>query len=178
MAKPPRSSLFRALSVVISMPDVPLGGTSKATGLLVFGVGTAANNQLGSAQQYPASATGNFSTVYKGRTLSGFIDSGSNGIFVPDSTIPSCAGGGFYCPPSPLTLSATLTAANGATKEIPFQVESVATLPRSTAAAHLAGDLGLTSSFDWGLPFFFGRRVFVAIQGASTPWGMGPYWAF
>lgn len=164
--------------VVISMPAVPLGGASKATGLLVFGVGTAANNQLGSAQQYPASATGNFSTVYKGRTLSGFIDSGSNGIFVPDDTIPSCAGGGFYCPPEPLTLSATLTAENGATKDVSFQVESVASLPRSTAVANLAGDLGLSSSFDWGLPFFFGRTVFVAIQGASTPWGVGPYWAF
>lgn len=164
--------------VVISMPQVPLGGTSKATGRLVFGIGTAANNQLGSAQQYTPNATGNFTTVYKGRTLSGFIDSGSNGIFVHDDTIPACAGGGFYCPPSPLSVSATVTGANGATQEIPFQVESVASLPRSTAAANLAGDLGLSSSFDWGLPFFFGRTVFVAIQGASTPWGVGPYWAF
>jgi hypothetical protein len=164
--------------VVISMPDVPLGGASRATGLLVFGIGTAANNQLGSAQLYTAGATGSFTTVYKGKTLSGFIDSGSNGIFLHDADIPSCAGGGFYCPPSPLPLSATLTGANGATKEIPFQIESVATLPRSTAAAHLAGDLGLSNSFDWGLPFFFGRTVFVAMQGASTPWGVGPYWAF
>lgn len=164
--------------VVISMPQVPPGGTSKATGLLVFGIGTAANNQLGSAQQYTPNATGSFSTVYNGKTLSGFIDSGSNGIFVHDASIPSCAGGGFYCPPTPLSLSATVTGANGATKEIPFQVENVAMLPRSTAAAHLAGDLGLSSSFDFGLPFFFGRTVFVAIQGASTPWGVGPYWAF
>lgn len=173
-------SLFAADNngVVITMPDVPPGGASKATGRLVFGIGTAANNQLGSAQQYPASNTGNFSTVYKGKTLSGFIDSGSNGIFVPDASIPSCANSGFYCPPNPLTLTATLTAANGASKDIPFQIESVATLPRSTAAAHLGGDLGLTSSFDWGLPFFFGRTVFVAIQGAPTPWGTGPYWAF
>jgi hypothetical protein len=164
--------------VVITMPEVPPGGASKATGLLVFGIGTAANNQLGSAQQYTPSSTGSFTTVYKGKTLSGFIDSGSNGIFVHDDTIPSCAGGGFYCPPNTLSLSATVTGANGASKEIPFQVENVATLPRSTAAAHLAGDLGLSSSFDWGLPFFFGRSVFVAIHGASTPWGVGPYWAF
>jgi hypothetical protein len=165
--------------VVISMPDVPLGGTSKATGLLVFGVGTAANNQLGSAQLYTASASGSFTTTYKGKTLSGFIDSGSNGIFLHDPTIPSCTGGGFYCPPTtPLSLSATLTGANGATKDVPFQIESVANLPRSTAAAHLAGDLGLSNSFDWGLPFFFGRTVFVAMQGAGTPWGVGPYWAF
>lgn len=164
--------------VAISMPEVPLGGASKATGLLVFGIGTAANNQLGGAQPYTPNAKGDLTVVYRGTTLDGFIDSGSNGIFVHDPTIPPCSGGGFYCPPSPLPLSATVTGANGATREVPFQVESVATLPRSTAAAHLAGDLGLTSSFDWGLPFFFGRTVFVAIQGASTPAGVGPYWAF
>ena len=30
----------------------------------------------------------------------------------------------------------------------------------------------------WGLPFFFGRNVFVAIEGQSTPAGVGPYWAY
>lgn len=33
-------------------------------------------------------------------------------------------------------------------------------------------------SFDWGLPFFYGRNVFTAIEGKSTPQGSGPYWAF
>ncbi|MBS1228286.1 MAG: hypothetical protein H6R17_1563 [Proteobacteria bacterium] len=32
--------------------------------------------------------------------------------------------------------------------------------------------------FDWGLPFFFGRRVFTAIEGRSTPGGNGPYVAY
>jgi hypothetical protein len=32
--------------------------------------------------------------------------------------------------------------------------------------------------FDWGLPFFYGRSVFVAIEGQSTPGGTGPYWAY
>ena len=41
-------------------------------------------------------------------------------------------------------------------------------------------DLGGPASgfFDWGLPFFFGRNVFVALEGASTPGGTGPYWAY
>jgi hypothetical protein len=33
-------------------------------------------------------------------------------------------------------------------------------------------------SFDWGLPFFYGRRVATAIQGYSTSAGTGPYIAF
>ena len=33
-------------------------------------------------------------------------------------------------------------------------------------------------SFDLGLPFFFGRQVFVGIEGQSTPGGVGPLWAY
>jgi hypothetical protein len=32
--------------------------------------------------------------------------------------------------------------------------------------------------FDWGLSFFFGRTVFTAIEGQTTPGGVGPYFAF
>jgi hypothetical protein len=32
--------------------------------------------------------------------------------------------------------------------------------------------------FDWGLPFFMGRNVFVAIEGRNTPAGVGPFWAY
>jgi hypothetical protein len=33
-------------------------------------------------------------------------------------------------------------------------------------------------SFDFGLPFFFGRTVYTAIEGQPTPGGTGPYVAF
>lgn len=163
--------------VAIALPDVPLGGVPSATGLLIFGVGTAANNQLGSAQVYTANSSGNFTTVYRGNTLTGFIDSGSNGIFLHDASIRTCTSG-FFCPPSTVSLTATVRGTNGTSSEIPFTVESPAALPATVAAAHLGGDLGLGGFIDWGLPFFFGRTVFVAIQGASTPFGTGPYWAF
>lgn len=164
--------------VAVVLPDVPLGGVPGATGMLIFGVGTQSNNQLGSAQVFTANASGYFTTVYKGRTLTkSFLDTGSNGIFVPDSTIASCSVG-FYCPNTTLSLTATDTGANGATRTISFPVEDPRQLPASIAAAHLAGDIGGLPSVDWGLPFFFGRTVFVAFQGASTPFGTGPYWAF
>jgi hypothetical protein len=34
------------------------------------------------------------------------------------------------------------------------------------------------ASFDWGLPFFFGRIVFSAVETRNTPSGTGPYFAF
>jgi hypothetical protein len=39
---------------------------------------------------------------------------------------------------------------------------------------------GTTSvpDFLWGLPFFYGRTVFTAIEKQDTPGGQGPYVAF
>ena len=91
------------------------------------------------------------------------------------SSLPVCSG--FYCPATPLTLSAVNTSATGVTGTVDFIVESLPSVG-SAAAAHLAGDIGLARSFDWGLPFFFGRTVFVAMTGASTSKGAGPFWAY
>jgi len=50
-------------------------------------------------------------------------------------------------------------------------------LSSGKVAANVGGT-ALTSGFDWGLPFFFGRTVFVAIKGGSAPGGTPPYWAY
>jgi hypothetical protein len=47
-----------------------------------------------------------------------------------------------------------------------------------TAFDDLAGPGGGKVTFDWGLPFFIGRSVFVALDGAATPGGKGPYFAY
>jgi hypothetical protein len=36
----------------------------------------------------------------------------------------------------------------------------------------------LSGMFDFGLPFFYGKNVYVAIDGRATPGGNGPYWAY
>ena len=41
-----------------------------------------------------------------------------------------------------------------------------------------SSSLNLPASFDWGLAFFYGRNVFTAIEGAATPGGTGPYFAY
>jgi len=171
-------SLFAADNngIAITLPGVPLGGVPTLSGSLVFGIDTQANNQLGSATVFKVNGAGNFTTTYKGQTFtSSFIDSGSNAIFFSDASLPVCSG--FYCPATPLTLSAVNTSATGVTGTVDFIVESLPSVG-SAAAAHLAGDIGLARSFDWGLPFFFGRTVFVAMTGASTSKGAGPFWAY
>jgi hypothetical protein len=162
--------------VAVVLPAVPIGGTGTLSGALVFGVDTQANNQLGAATVFTVNSQGNFTTTYKGQSFtSSFIDSGSNAIFFPDPNLPVCSN--FYCPPAPLTLSAVNTSAAGVSGTVDFVVESLPSVGPA-AAAHLAGDIGLARSFDWGLPFFFGRTVFVATVGASTSRGPGPFWAY
>lgn len=163
--------------VAITLPAVAAGGVGSLSGSLTFGIGTSANNGLASAQVFTANANGNFSTVYQGRTLAAFVDSGSNGIFFHDRTIRSCSDG-FYCPTSTLSLTATASGSTQGSQSISFTVENASRLSTAVVAAHLGGDIGTSAYFDWGLPFFFGRTVFLALRDASTPAGTGPYWAF
>jgi hypothetical protein len=164
--------------VVLAMPTVPTGGATTLTGALIFGIDTQTNNQVGSATVYAVNRiSGNFTTTYNGRSLtSSYLDSGSNGLFFADATISLCSGSpGFYCPPATLSLSAVNTSVNGAASgTVTFSVENPRALDATIRAASVGGSVGLSRTFDWGMPFFFGRTVFVAIDAPGT----GPYWAY
>jgi hypothetical protein len=172
--------------MVLVMPAVASSGATTLTGALIFGIDTQSNNNIGSATVYAANSSGNFTTVYKGRSLaSSFLDSGSNGLFFSDSTITACSRSsgfsGFYCPATPLSVSAVNTSANGAASgPVNFTIVNPQALDATIRAASIGGSIGRSNSstFDWGMPFFFGRTVFVAISGASTLHGTGPYWAY
>jgi hypothetical protein len=176
--------------VVVELPAVSSGGEPSVSGSLVFGIGTQSNNGLGSATVYTA-PEGSFTTTYKGTAYPGsFIDSGSNGYFFLDSALTgltSCGNGsqapGFYCPASTTSFTATNQGSGAASGTVKWSIANAETLFANQSNFAL-GDLGGVSSnsppyfFDWGLPFFFGQNVFVAIDGASTPGGTGPYWAY
>ena len=172
--------------VLIQLPSIPGSGAERADGLLVFGIGTQANNALGGATVIGVDpASGNFTTRYKGGSLTtSFIDSGSNGLFFPDA-IAVCtsasAAPGFYCPASTVNGSAVIEGRNGTSATIAFSVADAAKLLTDNPSYTAFGSLGApfaANSFDWGLPFFYGRKVYTAIEGASTPAGPGPYVAF
>ncbi|HTD06154.1 DUF3443 domain-containing protein [Undibacterium sp.] len=166
--------------VILVLPSVPAGGLNSVAGSLIFGIGTQANNAFASETVYATNNVGNFTTTYKGKVLgSSYLDSGSNGYYFPDSTIALCSNStGFYCPAGALSLSAVNTAADGKTSStVSFNVENVDSLAAAVSAASVGGTAS-SNTFDWGLPFFFGRRVFVAIENAGTPKGTGPYWAY
>ena len=174
--------------IALTMPAVPQGGASTLTGTLTFGIDTQANNRIDpSATVYAADSNGNFTTTYKNVQLStSFLDSGSNGLFFSDSTIPLCSASsgfsGFYCPNGALLISAVNTSSvNGAASgPVSITIVSPQALDSSIRAAAIGGNVGrgFRTTFDWGMPFFFGRTVFAAFNGANTAHGTGPYWAY
>ena len=159
-----------------------------ATGSLIFGIGTQSNNQVGSAKIFTLDNFDNFTTKFNSQTLTGsFIDSGSNGFFFSDAAIAQCAGNsiapGFFCPASPQNLSAQNIGVNSAQSTVNFSVGNAVTMFQSNpgdSAFPALGGSGFTGSFDWGLPFFYGRSVFVAIDGQTMPAGTAasPWWAY
>ena len=165
--------------VMIALPAVGNDGSATATGTLTFGIGTQANNAPGAATILRAHpGTGFVTTTTSDGTIyaQSYFDSGSNGLFFWSSTLARCDA--WYCPASPQSLAATITGTDGATAAASFTVANADALfaTGNEAFDNLAGYNG--NMFGWGLPFFFGRRVFIAIESQPTPAGAGPYYAF
>ena len=193
--------------VILQFPSVADAAAS-VTGSLTFGIGTESNNTLpGSATVFTLNSSDDFVTNFNNQALTqSFIDSGSNGLFFPDPSIPPCPSGtnaassSFYCPtnssnqPVTLSLSAENMGVNGSSNQVSFGVDNASALfqadPNDAAFSNLAGPntSGTTCptptsfgcSFDWGLPFFYGHAVFTAIdgQGVNPSLPPAPWWAY
>jgi len=177
---------------IIELPCVPEGGASAVSGTLVFGIGTQANNGLGNTTVLSLDSSGFLLTAFPagGSQYSSYLDSGSNAFYFLDaatSGLRPCAGSaeGYYCANPTVNLDATIIGANGTSANIAFSVGDGSRLAASAVAfSDLAGPVpgfsthADTVDFIWGLPFFFGRNVFAAIENTSKPGGAGPYFAF
>jgi hypothetical protein len=175
--------------VLLQLPSIGSAGAATATGTLIFGIDTQSNNGISNgATVLMADAYDSITTTYNGQAYDqSYIDSGSNGYFFNDSTIALCpssgAAPGFFCPTSTLSLSATNQGTTGPSSTVSFQIGNADTLLEGTAPISALNNIGAPASgtpntFDWGLPFFFGRKVYFAIEGRTTSRGMGPFYAY
>jgi hypothetical protein len=185
---------------LIVLPALSTFGAGMAKGRLVFGIGTQTNNQLPpTAKVYMVDADPAHDATYLslmtqsgGATYSGsYIDSGSNGLFFDDASIPltcksnatsGAPGTGWYCPTTTLQRTATITdypaqgaVANSGTVDYSVGNADELFAVSSLALPSLAGSVGQgRDTFVWGLPFFFGRSVFTSIWGqplsTNGPW--------
>ena len=173
---------------------MPTGGLPSTTGTLLFGIGTRANNSLGSATIItPIDSYGNLGTTYpaSGTKYTSYVDSGTNMFTFLDSAtsgLPLCKDASlssYYCPPGPARLSATIFGGNNQSAPVTFDIADPSGV---SSSVFILGTLGAEmpgfpvaagqAEFLWGLPFFFGRTVYTAIENQDTPGGPGPYVAF
>jgi len=182
--------------VMIMLPTVGATGAADATvsGTMTFGIATQADNALNSATVYAMDACDDFPQVnfgglaYQdtlcastGSGMGGFMDTGSNALFVSDAAtlgppISDCAmgtnGDGFYCVTGGGTdtlSSIQLITNSGASTLLSLNIADGTTLINTNNAVFndLGGDSGTgpsTDFFDFGLPFFLrGTPVFIGI---------------
>ena len=170
--------------VIVQLPAVPPGGSSSVDGYLVLGIGTQSNNAVSSGVvAYPADPNiGEFLTNFGGTDYGSFIDTGSNGLFFPSTSIPSCTSvnRAWFCPESTTTVTALTMGVSGSPSGlVSFQIGNFDSLDAS--GNNVFPDVGanLPGAFDWGLPFHFGRNVYIGIEGrAASGLGTGPYWGY
>jgi hypothetical protein len=182
--------------VIMELPAPASEATATLNGSLIFGINTESNNQLPStANLFTLDSFDDFTVDFASCVSSlgtpgvcdeSFIDSGSNAYFFPDSSIPNCTDfPSFFCPVGLTALSATNVDPNfpTVTNVVNFSVDNTDNLFNSgtgtDAVFTTLGGAGSAASFDWGLPFFYGKNVFTAIDGQVVPnVGTFPFWAY
>ncbi len=213
--------------VLLQFPPVAANsGALNLLGTLTFGINTQANNQTASVSPsgaiYLADNTGDFfstiNSVGGGYAFTAtaysnsFIDSGSNGIYLPGTQIPTDKTSGWFIPldaatGNVITINATqqggmgggyvgnqpTSTPTGVTNTFNFSIANANTVlfPSGNGTNTAFSSLGAASSFatnsvggiDWGMPFFLGRPVFVAMEGNTITLtngtrGIGPLWIY
>ncbi len=189
--------------VVIELPAVPVGGSPSADGFVVFGIGTETNNQpTGNEKTFIADSDGNIQTTFspysQTTAMTAFIDSGSNALVfpspsAPQTQIPQCSGSiaasQFFCPSSELSYAANMKGQgpNTSSETVSFSIGNADNYLSSSNSNWAFSDIGasLTSlnssvatDFDWGLPFFYGKNVYVGVEYGSSSLGQGMYWSY
>jgi hypothetical protein len=194
--------------LVMAMPAVTGLGAASANGELIFGVDTVDANAVLAAAAVGTSLSNNTRPVNARQVLLGvdsnnmdaylnvttrvtqggtaqtfassYLDTGTNGLFFTDPSIPRCLNSSWYCPQTTLTLNAVLSDGGSTTLnavDVPFQVGNAEALfsTSNTAFASMSGAAPTGSTaFAWGMPFFYGKRVYLSIWDITgvvvAPW--------
>ncbi len=189
----PAGSATASGSLVFGIGTQSNNGLGSATVLTGNDYGDITTTYNGNMLQYSYLDTG--SNAY-------YFDAG-NTTALPDCPSSGSGGSGFtsswLCPTSEQTVSVTNSGQNDTTSSVGIKVYNANSLFNEdngtyTAFDDLGADTGSQTSFcngeslttaangdcyfDLGLPFFFGRNVYVAIAGTNTPDGEGPYFAY
>jgi hypothetical protein len=178
--------------IIVNLPNLQnANGDVSLAGELIFGIATQSDNALPTTglTVLGADANGDFTATYNGGTtaLPALIDSGTDAFAFNDPTINVCPSGttgnfgGYYCPAvAPQSLFAVNTGAGtyNATNRVDFAIADPNSFVAGAAAfTDLGGGAGSTR-FTWGMPFFYGRKVYFGIEQRVSGTYTGPFYAY
>ncbi len=175
--------------VIVSLPNLlNANGDASVQGELIFGISTQSDNTLPATglTVLGADARGNFTATYNGSAtvLPARIDSGTDSYSFNDPAIAVCSTGsyvGYYCPAvAPQSLFAVNTGVGGynATNTVDFAIADPNSFVANAAAFSGLGGGGGSTSFTWGMPFFYGRKVYFGIDQRASGTYIGPFYAY
>ena len=175
--------------IIVSLPSLQnANGDTTVTGELIFGIATQGDNALPTTALtvLGTDANGDFTATYNGGTtaLSALIDSGTDSYAFNDPTIAVCASGayvGYYCPAvAPQSLFAVNTGVGtyNATNTVDFAIADPNSFVAGAAAFVDLGGGGGSTHFTWGMPFFYGRKVYFGIEQRVSGTYTGPFYAY
>ncbi len=173
--------------LIVKLPNLAnANGDPTVQGELIFGLATQSDNALPAAalNVLGADPSGRFLATYKGAQMPALIDSGMDSYAFSDPSIPTCSSGmfiGYYCPAvAPQAESAVNTGVgvNNGSDTVDFAIADPNTfVAGATAFIDLAGGGGATT-FTWGLPFFYGRAVYLGLAQRTVGIYTGPFYAY
>ena len=193
--------------LVLVMPAVNDPGAATASGELIFGVDTVTSGSSKlSSNTVPSNTkkvmlgvdTSNIDSYLNITTQlnrgsspqifpGSYLDTGTNGLFFNDNSntpIPKCNNSTWYCPASMLTLNAVLSDGGSTLSNqvaLQFQVGNAEALfsTSNTAFGDAAGAAPSSSTdFAWGMPFFYGKRVYMSIWDITSFSSPAPWYAW
>jgi Protein of unknown function (DUF3443) len=175
--------------VLINLPNlVNANGDAEVQGELIFGLSTQSDNMLPATGLTVLGADGNgdFTATYNGSStvLPALIDSGTDSYAFNDPTIAVCASGafvGYYCPavaPQSLFAVNTGSGTSTATNTVNFAIADPNSFVAGAAAITDLGGGGGSTNFTWGMPFFYGRVVYIGFDQHAAASYTGPFYAY
>jgi Protein of unknown function (DUF3443) len=175
--------------IVIRLPNLQnANGDASLAGEVIFGIGTQSDNALPATglTVLGADSHGDFTATFNGSTvvLPALIDSGTDAFAFDDPSIAVCAAGafvGYYCPavaPQSVYVISSGVGVNNTSSTLNFAIADPNTFVANAAAfANLAGGGG-SSRFTFGVPFFYGRTIYLGIDQRVAGVYTGPYYAY
>ena len=175
--------------IIINLPNLAnANGDASVRGELIFGLSPQTDNMLPATgiTILGADSSGDFTANYNvsATALPALIDSGTDAYAFDDPQIAVCSTGayiGYYCPTAAPQAAFAVNTGVGlytASNTVDFAIADPSTFVAGAAAiADLAGGGGSTN-FVWGMPFFYGRPVYLGIDQRVSGAYTGPFYAY